>query len=313
MDKTDRVPLTAGQSPPEAAPIGRVLKNVASNYAGKGIELVTFLLLTPFLLHVLGPVQFGLWSLTGSLVAYGGLLDFGVSNAVTKQVAEYMALDRLTEVRRMLATSLWLYCAVGLLILLLSGALAMLLPLFVALPPGTRREAPWLVVALGATLALSFPGTSAFAALQGLHRYDVATAIRTAWTVISAVAAVAALQFSQSALAVALSNLPVAVAFQLTVFGILHRLSPELRFDPRQAQRKLLRPIASFSSAVFVSNAAFRLETKTDEVVIGSLLGVASVTPYAVAQKLAGLAELLTEQFRRVLLPIASELTARER
>jgi O-antigen/teichoic acid export membrane protein len=72
----------------------------------------------------------------------------------------------------------------------------------------------------------------------------------------------------------------------------------------------MTRQVFSFSSSVAVTNLAWYLESKTDEIVIGAFLPVASVAPYAIARKMAEIPQLLTDQFLKVLLPIASELDA---
>jgi O-antigen/teichoic acid export membrane protein len=51
---------------------------------------------------------------------------------------------------------------------------------------------------------------------------------------------------------------------------------------------------------------------KSDEIVIAAFLPISLVTPYAVARKLSELGRTLTNEFIRVLLPLASELDARD-
>jgi O-antigen/teichoic acid export membrane protein len=105
-------------------------------------------------------------------------------------------------------------------------------------------------------------------------------------------------------------NIPIAIAMlALSIIVLLHA-APELRFNLRSADPKLIRPILSFSWSVSLMSAAFRIETKTDELVVGAILSVSSVAPYALARKLSEAPQLLTEQFRRVLLPVAAELNA---
>ena len=67
------------------------LRSVLTNYIAKIFLLATGFLMTPFLLHRLGPVKFGLWALVSSVAAYGSLFDFGMSGAVVKHVAQYRA------------------------------------------------------------------------------------------------------------------------------------------------------------------------------------------------------------------------------
>jgi O-antigen/teichoic acid export membrane protein len=97
---------------------------------------------------------------------------------------------------------------------------------------------------------------------------------------------------------------------QVLSFWALRRCAPELSFGLRDSRRAQIRPIASYSWSLVVTNVARRLETKTDEVVIGAFLALSAVTTYALARRMAEASQILTEQFRKLLLPMASELNA---
>src|SRR5690349_3924103 len=103
---------TAGAAPGSMIR-SRVLRNTASNYIGKVLTLGIFFFLTPFILHRLGPTTYGLWTLVGSIVGYGALLDFGIASAVTKYVAEYRARGEVTNAQSLVTTTLWLYALLG--------------------------------------------------------------------------------------------------------------------------------------------------------------------------------------------------------
>src|SRR6266567_6903825 len=110
----------AAAAPAEAFPgaglIGRrVLRSTISNYLGKFAWLLSGFLLAPFMLRYLGTTDYGIWALSGSLVAYGSVLDFGVSGAVIKYVAEYRAKRDAAQLRSVVATAFFLYVALSLL------------------------------------------------------------------------------------------------------------------------------------------------------------------------------------------------------
>jgi O-antigen/teichoic acid export membrane protein len=70
--------------------------------------------------------------------------------------------------------------------------------------------------------------------------------------------------------------------------------------------------VASYSSSLFVANVAGQLQTKTDEVVIGINLPLINITPYSIARRLSEIPQILTDQFMRVLMPLASQLHAED-
>ena len=82
----------------------RVVYSTASNYGAKIITLSIWFFLTPFILRQLGPSGYGLWIVVGSAVAYGTLLNIGISGAVIKYIAEHRARGENDQVQSLVAT-----------------------------------------------------------------------------------------------------------------------------------------------------------------------------------------------------------------
>lgn len=288
----------------------RVLHSTITNYVGQFVVLGTGFLLTPFILSHLGATSYGLWALVGSVVAYGSLLDFGIAGAVVKYVAEYRARGETEQAHSLVATALCLYTILGLIAIVLSAAIAPIFPRLFNVPPGERATATWLVLLSGSLVGLSIPCATAAAVLRGLQRFDLVNIISSTATLLIAAGTVAVLLLGGGVLGMAAVGIITTLVMQVPSIWLVNRIAPELRFGWRGASRRLVRTIFAFSSALFVTQAAGRLQTKTDEIVIGAFLPISAVTPYAIARRLSEMAGLLTNQFLKVLLPLASELHA---
>lgn len=59
-----------------------------------------------------------------------------------------------------------------------------------------------------------------------------------------------------------------------------------------------------------MGQVAGQLQTETDEIVIAGFLSVSNVAPYNAARKLSGIGQMLTAEFMKVIVPLASELQA---
>jgi len=176
--------------------------------------------------------------------------------------------------------------------------------------PEHRATAARLVLLMGVGVALAIPCSTPIAVLRGLHRFDLAALLNIVSTFASAAGIVAVLLLGGGVLGMVAVNVAVLVAMQVPSVWLVYRAAPELRFGVRDASLARLRRVMSFSSSLFVMNAAGQLETKTDEIVIGALIPVSAVTPYAIAHRLSELPQMLTDQFLRVVPPLASELEA---
>ena len=62
------------------------------SYINIALQSLLGFLYIPILLHYIGKSEYGLYQLMGSLIAYFGIMDFGLSTAVIRFYAKYLAL-----------------------------------------------------------------------------------------------------------------------------------------------------------------------------------------------------------------------------
>ncbi len=288
----------------------RVLRSTISNSVGKFITLASYFFLTPFVLHRLGSTQYGLWVLVGSALAYGSLLDFGIMAAVIKYVAEFEAQQRFEDARNLLSSALKLYSKVAVLAVLLSAAFAPLFPRIVNVPPGDRTAAAWLMFLMGFGLSVQLPCLITTAVLRGLQRYDIVSLLSVIATILYVGGVVLALSFGGGLLYMALISLSVTLIMQIPALWFIKTVAPELHLSWTGGGHEWTRKLTSFSSWLFMLDLSGLVRTKTDVMVIGSLLPLRAVTPYGLARKMGESGQMITDQFMKVILPLSSELHA---
>ncbi len=286
----------------------RVGRNALSNYLGKLVALASAVLLTPLILQHLGATGYALWVLVGSVTGYGALLDLGLSSAIVKYVAEYRATAHLDQARQLIATALRLYSALGLLALVVAAIAAPLVPQILQLPASERPTAAQLGLLAGIAVGFGLPCSTVGAVLRGLHRFDLLNVISLASTLLSTAGSVLVLLLGGGVVGLMLVNIGVMLALQAPSIWLLGSAAPELRFGWRGSTRKHAAQVFRFGSWVFMVDLASRLQAKTDEIVIGLFLPVAAITPYAIANRMAEVPQILTDQFLKLLLPRAAEL-----
>jgi O-antigen/teichoic acid export membrane protein len=274
--------------------------------------LGTWFFLTPFLLVQLGNQLYGLWVLVGSIVAYGSLLDFGIAGALIKYVAEYRARGGHDQINRLVATAMRIYMTFGMIAIGLALLIAPFFETIFNVPTNQLATARWLVVVMGLGIGISIPCLLTNAILRGMHRFDIVNLISTAGLLLSAALTVIVLLLGGNIIGLMVVNICVTLLMQVPSIAILRRIAPEIRLSWWGADRGMAKQILSFSWSLFAVDLATRLQTKTDEIVIGIMLPLGVLTPYALARKLSETAQLLTEQFLKLLLPFASELHAQK-
>ena len=289
-----------------------VVLSSLSNYMGKFINLISWFILAPFMLSQLGDRIYGLWALVGSVTAYGFLLNLGITDAVTKYVAEYRAKGEIEQARSIIATGLLLNTGLGLLLIFVSVLLAPLFPNLFNVTAAEESTATWLFLLAGIGVGLAIPCGIATAVLRGLQRFDLINMSGVIATLLTLGATVIVLLSYVGVIGLAIVGILVTVFVQILNIWLIYRIAPELRFGWHSGSRTHVRTLASYSSALFVMNLGGYLESRSDEIVIGGFLPVAAVTPYNLARRLSGLPQALTEQFLALLLPMASEIHAKE-
>ena len=83
------------------------------NYVIIGLNTLLGLLYTPYMLHMLGQNEYGLYSLVASIIAYLTILDFGFGNAIVRYTAKFRAEGKLREQWEMFGMFLIVYTLIG--------------------------------------------------------------------------------------------------------------------------------------------------------------------------------------------------------
>src|SRR5271154_5811802 len=102
----------------------RIFRNSSLEMASKVVGIAAGIFLSPFLIKRLTTETYGLWVLIGSVVGYFGFTDFGVRSATARLIAYYRGHEDTSMVNRTINTSLALLAASGLVVTLLTAALA---------------------------------------------------------------------------------------------------------------------------------------------------------------------------------------------
>ena len=98
-------------------------KGVILSYVMMVLEVLSTLLITPFLIRTLGQAEYGVYKLSASVTAYLLLLDLGIGNAIIRYISKYRAnKDRESE-QKFFGVSILFYLSIAVLALLIGGVL----------------------------------------------------------------------------------------------------------------------------------------------------------------------------------------------
>ncbi len=276
------------------------LRNTAAGYVLKALQMALGLVAIPVLVARIGADGYGLILLAGTLLGYFAVFDLGMSDAITKFVAQYDAAGDRNAVDRIIGTSLATFAVIGtslcavVLLAIQLGALEMF-----DIPETLRADAETIFFLTAGLSILAWPRLALQGALRGLQDF-------VPLNIVTGLGRVLAVSL---AIALALGNAPlpaIYVALQADLFLSLAFLPMLVRrrlpgWTPRfgQVSRATLMLIWSFSLWLMLSKVAVMLEYQLDTLILGIALPLSAITTYAVLtypfrmlQQFSGLAAL---------------------
>lgn len=283
----------------------KIAWNMAANTAGVAVNMLTGLLVMPFLIQELGALTYGLWSLIGSLTGYLGVLDFGVRPAVGRLIAAYRARGELEQINAVTSTAAALLSGVGVVVLLATFLAISLFPLLFPVPPERASDVSHALMIIGLTVAVSFPCSVIDGMLWGYERFDLMSAV-DAGTVLARMILIFALVRSAAPLTTLAS-----IVFAVNVSGAIlkgflcFRIERRFRISSGHFRKGKISEILSYGSWISLITWSKTLTPQIVLAIIGHALGTAAVTSFAVGRQLVTYSDVFTNSATQVMAPRA--------
>lgn len=271
------------------------------------LGLVLFRTMFQHLTHA----EFGFWALLWSLFGYGILLDFGFGFTAQRAVAQKTATGDIVGLSKLLATIIWTYIGMGILLLVVFLSIRGPFLSGMGVAVGDQEEFGLAYIVFFIGLAVLFPIGLFSEILRGLQRIDIANWVVTLSTVLNfgflfwglkahwGLAVLMGVSVTTSAL----PNL-VAAAFVL-------RHLPGISFSPRLFEWRAVRAQLGFSITAYLITFSNMLMSKSDQLVISLTLGVAAVTIYQAGFKMGEMLGSFSYQFQQMISPAAAAMYAK--
>jgi O-antigen/teichoic acid export membrane protein len=290
--------------------VRHIARNVIFSWVGTIALMAVGFFLSPFILHHLGNLDYGVWVMAISVVGYLGLLDFGLQSSVLRFVSKGHTQGDHQSSSRALSAVVWVRLQISALMLLLSFALAAVFPFLFKIPAALASDARLSIVLIGFTAAISTSVGSVGAVLAALNRYDLTTYVAVAQNAIRVIGVVLVLRSGHGIVAIALCELVASISGNLLLVWMARGVYPELRIKLKKPDREILRQIWSYSSYSFLTMIAVQLVYQSDNLVVGAFVSASAVTFYAIANSLGRYVTQLIGAMANTFVPAASTFEA---
>ena len=290
--------------------VRHIARNVLFNWLGTIANMAVGFFLSPFILHRLGDVAFGVFVLANSVVAYLGLLDLGMQSSVLRFVSKGHTKGDHEGASEAISAALWVRLQVSALALLLSAGIALVFPHIFKVPADLANDARKAILLIGVVTAISMSVGVVGGVISALNRYDLQNYVNLTQTAIRVVGVVFVLRSGHGIVGIALSELVATVVGNVLLVWIARRLYPELRIQLKKPKRETLKQIWSYSFYAFLTTIAVQLVYQTDNLVVGAFVSASAVTFFAIANNLCRYATQIVSSMGGTFVPAASTYEA---
>ncbi len=285
-------------------------RGVFSNWTALAINFGVAFVLSPFVVHHLGVVAYGVWTLVVATTSYIGLLDLGLRGAVIRFVSRHHALGNHAESSVATSGALWLRQWICLSVIFLSLILSFVINRLFHIPPELQAAARWAILFSGLSFAVTLYFGVFGGVLAALHRFDLISGVSIGQTILRSAGVVWLLVGGHGILALALWELTVVLAANLTQMWVCFRSYPELALSFRYPGKRLLQDFAGYSVWVFLQHIFGQVIYYTDNLVVGAFVSVAAVTFFSIGGSLIEYLRTIVASLTVTFMPLASNYEA---
>lgn len=264
-------------------------KNVLANFGGSAWSALMSLAFVPVYIKLMGVESYGIVGVFASLVGMLAVLDLGLSQGMTREMA-LLSIDkknasRLADTARTLEIAYWcLAFCVALAIVLLSQFIAYRWLKPVQLSRESLLHALWIMALV---IGLRWPVAIYSGGLNGLQRQVVANMILIVFATLQGAGALAVLWFIEPSIHAFFAWQALMALLQVAVLRVAlwRSLSPDIKGQFRQ---DVLRKMWRFAAGMSGISLTAAILTQLDKVLLSRMLTLAEFGYYVFASVIAG-------------------------
>ena len=267
---------------------------------------------TPIMLQILGQAEYGLYGIAGSVMAYIGLLNFGIGGTIVRYLAKYRAEGNRDQEARVAGLFIKIYSVVCCLILMAGMLFAANADIYGRSLSTEEVETLRILVALMTLNTAIFLPFSVFSSVViAYEQYIFSKLVAMLSTVLSPVMHLLLLYCGFGSVGLVLaSTIMNAVTYGLYTAFVLLRL--KIRPSFRKTEPGLLREILKYSAFVFLASIVDVLYWTTDKLIIGWAKGTKETAIYNIGATFNTYVTALSSAVSGLLIPRLTQMVVKD-
>lgn len=249
------------------------------------LAIPVYLVLTPAVLHALGPEQFGIWAFSTLVISLMNVTDFGLKDSLVYHVAKHS--EQPDEARQCFSITLWSYIAIALLLVIGTAAWgAKAFPVLLNVPASLREAAIfvlWVTIAGLVWRLLALPYQAVVEGYQELFRSQL---IFLAWLGVHFATTLIALAVDPTVYGLGWAGLCGNMFIFGAFFWTVRSRFPHITLRWYGLFNGSVRSMAGFGLGIQIASICIAMREPVYKVLIARSSDLASVASFEIAYKL---------------------------
>ncbi|HFF9317058.1 TPA: lipopolysaccharide biosynthesis protein [Clostridium perfringens] len=282
------------------------------SYVSLGIKNIISLIYTPLMIRMLGQSEYGLYTLSNSVVGYLGILDMGFGNAVVRYTTKLRVENNKEGEYSLIGMFIMLYSIISLIIVFCGGLLVFNIDMLFGkgLNFNELNIMKYLMILMIFNLAISLP-FSVFSAIIIVHeKFVFPKILEIVRSVLNPLIMVPLLLMGYKSIAITavatIINLLCIIVNMYYCFAIL-----KIKIKFGKINIIVLKDIFGYSFFIFLNILVDKIYWSTDQLILGGMIGATSVAIYSVGSTLSTYYMMFSTAISGMFLPKITRLVTK--
>lgn len=279
---------------------------VILSYVLMSFEILSTLLLTPFIIKTLGQSEFGIYKLSIAITAYLFLLDLGIGNAIVRYIAKYRYQNEKIKEQQFFGITIIYYFIIGIVSLCLGILMIKIFPKFFAL--GLNEQEILLgqkllfitILNCSVTLMTACYGNI----LIAYEKFGVSRICSIIQIIIKMIVIYFLLKKGFKSISIVGTQLILTIILRgYILFYVFFKIKLYPMF--KEINKNFMLEIIKYSSLIFLQMIATQLNASIDQILIGKLVFSSSILIgiYGIGTQIVQYYQGIGSVFTSVLMP----------
>lgn len=270
------------------------------------------LIISPYMLSTIGESEFGVYKTIGSLATSIAVLEFGIGGTLQRYIAKFNADKDTKSSSNFSAMAMLEACGLAVIMLVVGGILFFTIePIYgKTFTNAELNRAKQIYVVLIAFVILHFFENVFNGIIAGYNRFIFVNSIKIVSIFLKIVLYLVLLPIWKNSLVIVL----ISVAIEIVVIGIeifflkfiIHHVIRLYKWE-----NILFKESFIYTAFLFIQSLIVQFNGNIDNMVIGAVIGTASVTVYSFAIQIFNMYEQCATSVSGVILPTIVQMEAR--